>query len=113
MGNHLRTTKGELLKKLYYNFKNPAAYVGKFKLLQKEKKHDSNISIEVSDEWLKSQLAYTLHEPIRLNFKMKPVVVHQIDKQWQGDLVDLNTLSKHNDGFKFIMVVIDILSKCV
>ena len=40
-------------------------------------------------------------------------MVHQIDKQWQGDLVDLNTLSKHNDGFKFIMVVIDILSKCV
>ena len=37
-------------------------------------------------------------------------MVHQIDKQWQIDLVDMSKLSKHNDGLKFIMVVIDILS---
>ena len=29
----------------------------------------------------------------------------------QIDLVDMSKLSKHNDGFNFIMVVIDILSK--
>ena len=38
-------------------------------------------------------------------------MVHQIDEQWQIYLVDVNKLSKHNDGFKFIIVVIDILSK--
>ena len=38
-------------------------------------------------------------------------MVHQIDEQWQIDLVDLSKLSKHNEGFKFIMVAIDILSK--
>ena len=27
------------------------------------------------------------------------------------DLVDMNKLSTHNDGFKYIMVVIDVLSK--
>ena len=63
------------------------------------------------EEWLNSQLAYTLHKPIRLNFKTRPVVVHQIDEQWQINLVDVSKLSKHNDGFKFIMVVIHILSK--
>ena len=57
------------------------------------------------------QLAYTLHKTIRLNFKTRPVVVHRIDEQWQNDLVDMSKLSKHNDEFKFIMVVIDILSK--
>ena len=104
-------TKEELLKKLYYDLKNPAAYAGKCKLLQEAKKYDSNISIEDVEQWLKSHLAYTLHKPIRLNFKTRPVVVYQIDEQWQIHLVDMSKLSKHNDGFKFIMVVIDILSR--
>ena len=38
-------------------------------------------------------------------------MVHQIDEQWQIYLVDMSKLSKRNNGFKFIMVVIDILSK--
>ena len=46
------------------------------------------------EEWLKLQLAYTLHRPIRLNFKTRPVVVHQIDEQWEIDLVEMSKLSK-------------------
>ena len=111
MGNHIKGNKEELLKKLYCDLKNPAAYARKSKLLQEAKKHDANISIGDVEQWLKSQLAYTLIKPIRLNFKTRPVVVHQIDEQWQINLVDVSKLSKHNDGFKFIMVVIHILSK--
>ena len=69
-------TKGELLKKLYYDRKNPAPYAGKSKLLEEAKKDDTNISIEYAEEWLKLQLAHTLHKTIRLNFKTRPVVVH-------------------------------------
>ena len=61
-------TKEELLKKLYYDLK--LYYAKKSKLLQETKKHDSNISTEDVGESLKLQLAYTLHKPIRLNFKM-------------------------------------------
>ena len=111
MGNHLRMIKEKLLKKLYYGVKKPAAYARKSKLLQKAKKHDSNISIEDIEEWLKSQLAYNLHKPVRLNFKTAPVVVHRIDEQWQIDLVDMSKLSKYNDEFKLIMVVTHILFK--
>ena len=110
-GNHLIMTKEELIKKLYYDLKNSAAYAGKSKLLQETKKHDTNISTEDVEEWLKSQLAYTLHKPMRLNFKTRPVVVNQIDEQWQIDLVDMSKLLKDNDEYKFIMVVIDILSE--
>ena len=38
-------------------------------------------------------------------------MVYQIDEQWQIDLVDMSEILKHNDGVKFIMVIIDILSK--
>ena len=48
-------TKEELLKKIYYDLKNPAAYAEKSKLLKKAKEHESNISIEDVEEWLKSQ----------------------------------------------------------
>ena len=108
--NHLRMTKEKLLKKLYYDLKNPVVYARKSKLFQEAKGHDSNISIENVEEWLKSQSAYTLYKPVRLNFKTRPVMVHGIDEQWLTDLTDMNKLSKHNDGFKFI-TVIDILSK--
>ena len=108
--NHLRMTKEKLLKKLYYDLKNPVVYARKSKLFQEAKGHDSNISIENVEEWLKSQSAYILYKPVRLNFKTRPVMVHGIDEQWLTDLTDMNKLSKHNDGFKFI-TVIDILSK--
>ena len=35
-------------------------------------------------------------------------MVHQTDEQWQINLVDMSKLSKHNNGFKFIIVVINI-----
>ena len=46
MGNYLRMTKEELVKKIYYDLKNSAAHAAKPNLHQKAKKHDSNISIE-------------------------------------------------------------------
>ena len=47
-------TKEELLKKLYHDLKNPVAYAEKFKLLQEAKKHDSYMSVEDVEDWLKS-----------------------------------------------------------
>ena len=41
---------------------------------------------------------------MRLNFKTRPVMEHEIDEQWQIDLVDMSKLLKHNNGFKFVMV---------
>lgn len=94
----------KLLKKLYYDLQNPDACAGRSKLLQEANKHEASIPIEDIEEWLKLQLEYTLDKPIRLDFKTRQVVVHQIDKQWLIDLVDMSKISKHNDGFKFVMV---------
>ena len=54
-------TKEELLKKIYYDhLKNPAAYAEKSKLLKKAKEHESNISTEDVEEWLKSNVSIYL-----------------------------------------------------
>jgi hypothetical protein len=37
--------------------------------------------------------------------------VGAIDEQWEADLVIMDSLSKYNNGFKYILTVMDVLSK--
>jgi len=62
-------------------------------------------------EWLEMQPAYTLHKPARHKYDRNKVIVSSIDEQWAIDLVDLQSLAKYNDGFKYILNCIDIFSK--
>ena len=61
--------------------------------------------------WLSDQHTYTLHKPARRRFKRNKTVVSDSDAQLQADLVDMQQFSKHNGGVKFILTVIEILSK--
>lgn len=83
----------------YFDPKQPNSYRGAY--LQNEK------------EWLKGEDTYTFHFPLRKNFKRQRVVVSGIDAQFQSDLMDLQSISKHNRGFRFIVIVIDVFSKYV
>jgi len=60
---------------------------------------------------LKSQDTYTLHKPIRRNFKRNATVVYGIDDQWQADLVDMQAWRKENRGYGYLLTCIDIFSK--
>ena len=39
------------------------------------------------------------------------MVVFDIDQQWVADLIEVQTLSKQNKGYRYILVVIDAFSK--
>ena len=58
-----------------------------------------------------STLAEELHKPIRRKFKKRGVLVNGIDKIWAADLVDMQAFSKFNRGVKYLLPVIDVLSK--
>ena len=58
-----------------------------------------------------SQLAEELHKPIRRKFKKRRVLVNGIDKIRAADLVDMQVFSKFNRGVKYLLAVIDVLSK--
>ena len=58
-----------------------------------------------------SSLAEELHKPIKRKFKKRRVLVNGIDKIWAVDLVDMQAFSKLNRGVKYLLAVIDILSK--
>ncbi|KAK3104646.1 hypothetical protein FSP39_007059 [Pinctada imbricata] len=54
---------------------------------------------------------YSLSNPIRRTFDRTSVVVDTIDSMWDGDLADMTKISKYNNGYKFLLVLIDIFSR--
>lgn len=101
----------EFLKKTYYDVKNEAGFSSAEKLYQAARVKFPNVSRDQVKDFLSGQLTYTLHKPARKNFKRNPVVVSAVDEQWQADLADMTLLSAFNNGYKYILTVIDVLSK--
>ena len=56
-------------------------------------------------------LAEELHKPVKRKFRKRRVLVSGIDKIWAADLADMQALSKENEGYKFLLLVIDTFSK--
>ena len=57
------------------------------------------------------QLAEELHKPIIRKFEKRKVHAAFIDNIWGADLADMQLLRKYNKGIRFLLCVIDILSK--
>jgi hypothetical protein len=102
-----------ILNSIYYDVKNPASFSSVNKLYSAAKLIDENITKEITENWLSKQKTYTIHRLTRKKFKRNPIIVQKIDEQWQLDLIDFSSLSKYNNHFKYLLVVIDVLSKFV
>ncbi|GFX55787.1 uncharacterized transposon-derived protein F54H12.3 [Trichonephila clavipes] len=61
--------------------------------------------------WLSQKDAYTLHKPVRHKFQRNRVFVSDIDRQFQEDLVDMQSLAEFNKGYKYLLTCIDLFSK--
>ena len=57
------------------------------------------------------QLAEELHKSIIRKFEKRKVYSAYKDYIWAVDLADMQLISKHNKGFRFLLYVIDIYSK--
>ena len=57
------------------------------------------------------QDTYTLHAPARRHFKRNRVIVGGIDEEWQLDLADVQSLMQYNDGYRYLLVCIDVFAK--
>ena len=57
------------------------------------------------------QLAKELHKPIIRNFKKRTVYSGFKDNIWGVDLADMQSLSKYNNGIKYLLCAIDLFSK--
>ena len=57
------------------------------------------------------QFAEKLHKPIIRRFEKRKLYSRFIDNIWGADLADMQSISKFNKGFRFLLCVIDIYSK--
>lgn len=101
----------EFLKKVYYDTSHPSGFGGVDAVYRAVQKEGVDISRKQVTRWLRQQPTYTLHKPIRRRFKRNRVIVGGIDDQWQADLVDVASLSRRNNGYRFLLTCIDIFSK--
>lgn len=62
-------------------------------------------------ESLQKEETYTLNRAVNTKFPRNRVIVEGIDSQWDTDLADLTLLSSSNNGYKHILLMIDIFSR--
>ena len=58
-----------------------------------------------------NQLANELHKPVRRRFGKSTVFAKQVDDIWTVDLVDMSPFSRSNQGYKYLLTVINVFSK--
>lgn len=98
-----------LLEKLYYEPDRPSALGDVNKLYHAIRRYGIKRSQVL--HWLQQQPGYTLQRPVRKHFRRNRVDVFDIDSQWQADLVNMQSLSRWNRNYKYLLTRVDILSK--
>ena len=102
----------DYLHSIWYDTKNPVSYSGPDKLYQFVKSDGKfNVGLRRIKQWLQDQDAYSLQRNVIRKFKRNRVVVNGIDSMWDRDLADVQSLSKYNDNYKYLLLVIDIFSR--
>jgi transposase InsO family protein len=101
-------TLNKILARIYYNPSHPASFSTATKLWHATKKR---IPLPKIHQWLLEQPTYTLYKPVRRKFQRDFYLVNNIDDQWESDLNDVQSLQKYNDGYRYILTVIDVFSR--
>ena len=57
------------------------------------------------------ELAKELHKPVRNKFPTRRVFAKAKDSTWGIDLADMGTWKTENDGYSFILVIIDVFTR--
>ena len=99
------------LHNLYYAAGDPGSYGGINRLYDRAKELGIPATRKKVKEFLTNQLAYSIHKPARHKFTRNHTYTSDIDKQWQADLADMQTLADQNDGNRYILTCIDVLSR--
>ena len=95
-----------MVLKTYYDFSNPGSY-GSLQRLQKA----TGVPVKKLKSIMQKNLIYSLHKPVRVRYTRNPTVANSIDHQWAADLADMKNLSRYNRGVKYLLTVVDVLSK--
>ena len=100
------------MKKVYYNPLHPASFGGVERLRKGvEDETGKKVSVQDVEDFLSEQDTYTLHKPTRVHFKRNRIFVTKPLKQFKADLCDMQALTNHNDGFKYLLLLYTYFQK--
>ena len=101
--------KEQLFRKIYYDPRT--GFQGAERLYNKANKMDPSIKRRDVDAFIKQQEIYQLHKEVLRKKEYLKTFVGKIAEQIQIDLIDMQKFSKHNEGYNWIISMIDIFSK--
>lgn len=96
----------------YFNPKSKG-YLGSIRRVYEvaKKLKPKEVTYEKVREFLNRQNVYTLHKPVKRKFARNRTVALGKDTDFQADLIDVSRIARYNNGNKYILSVIDVLSK--
>lgn len=98
--------KDKILKDLYYS---KGGFMGMNRLWDLVK--DEGIQDRYVRDWVSKQEVYQLHK-IPRNFDPKTrIVAGKANELWFADLIDMQTRTNYNNGYSWILTIIDVFSK--
>jgi hypothetical protein len=101
-----------IYEKHYFNPRDPGSFAspGKFRLgLKKLGYYGREDRIK---KWLSGEDSYSLHKDARVpKSRLRPVLSFYPTNLVEADLMDVQNLAVDNDGIRYILVVIDVMSK--
>ena len=95
-----------LLKRVYFDAGNPAGYGGVNSLVK-----ETGLPEKKVKAWLRKQRTYTTHKPARVRYPTRSYVTRGLDHQWQADLVEMRPYASVNQGYHYLLTVIDMFSR--
>ncbi len=98
-------------KKLYEDPKFSASFSGQERFYKALQQDNLSVNRNTVKKKLKAVDSYTLHKPTRKPALYRRIYTKGIDYLYQADLVDLSSLQGDNDGYKWIITIIDTFSK--
>lgn len=100
------------MNRLYYSLSEPSAFSSAARLLKAVRQFHPRVTRSKVEAWLRRQDTYTLHRQASRKLRAEPrVYAKHIDDQWCVDLCDMNNIAQYNDGCRYILTCIDVLSK--
>ena len=106
----------DYLQSIYYDLSKPGSYSGVNKLwksVKMSKGAPPHITKKQVKDWLENQEVYKIHKAPRQHFKTEKIIVGQVDEQWDGDLVVFTQYKRHNKGYAYIALFVDLFSRYV
>ena len=101
------------LKDKYYDPSFAGSYAGLDKFYREIVKHKPEITKATVRNFLLAQDSFTLHRKIIKSFKRNKAHYTRPNEYWYMDLKDMNAFVSSNNGYKYVLVVIDGFSRTI